>query len=82
MPEDKELEESVPFWKGRIPTIKEDVKDIVAESQNQMSQKTNAMFEILMKEIKGFKDDINGLKEKVSTLEQRVNEQNSSRFFY
>jgi len=88
MPEDKQLDENVNFWKGRIPTIKEDVQNIVMESQNQMSQHTSEMFKTLMDEIKGFsedltsfKDDINGLKEQVRTLEQRVNEQNSNRFF-
>eukprot|EP00210_Caulerpa_lentillifera_P003381 g3225.t1 len=43
IPGDKQLEKSVPFWKGRMTTIKEDVRKIVRDSHEDIAQKIDQL---------------------------------------
>lgn len=84
IPEDKQLTENVPFWKGRISTIKEDVTKIARDSQNQLRQNIDDLFKILREDIK---NDMRSLEERITKsmeerfmrLEQRINDENTSR---
>jgi len=69
--EDKRLEMAVSSWKGRIPTIKEDMTKIVMDSKNQQSQNMNELFKTL-------REDMKSLKEEIMTLKQRISDQESS----
>jgi len=74
IPEDKQLEDNVPFWKGRIPAIKEDVRAIVQNSQECTIKNMNEM-------IMGLKDDMNRLEQRITErLEERITSRLEERF--
>eukprot|EP00210_Caulerpa_lentillifera_P003348 g3194.t1 len=66
--EDKQLEKSVPFWKGRMRTIKEDVRKIVLDSHEEMTQKIDQQSERIDQQ----GQNINQLNEKMDSLAQKM----------
>eukprot|EP00210_Caulerpa_lentillifera_P008149 g7783.t1 len=84
IPEDNELETSVPFWRGRMTNIKEDVRQIVLDSQNALTKNTNQLARKLDQQIENIRDiaqnmnemfriireDIKNIKDRINVLEK------------
>eukprot|EP00210_Caulerpa_lentillifera_P003424 g3267.t1 len=83
IPKDKRIEKSVTFWKGRMIAIKEDVRKIVHDSHeditqkmeqqtgeiSQLTQNINKMFRLLRDDVQSFKDDVKG---DIKGLEEKI----------
>eukprot|EP00210_Caulerpa_lentillifera_P003362 g3206.t1 len=86
MPQDKQLEKSVPFWKGRMTNIKDDVKNIVSDSQtilmqkmdqqtqniSQLAQDVSQLTQNMYDMFKTLKEDVQALKGDIKNLGERI----------
>eukprot|EP00210_Caulerpa_lentillifera_P003425 g3268.t1 len=77
IPESKQVENSASAWKGRMTTIKDDVKKIVIDSQkimaqnmDKLTQNINAKTEDMGEMFKLLRGDIKSLEERIKTLEK------------
>eukprot|EP00210_Caulerpa_lentillifera_P003382 g3226.t1 len=77
IPKDLQLEKSVPFWKGRMTTIKEDVRKIVVDSHEDITHKMDQQTEEMDRLIQNMdrqNQDIHLLSQNINHLAQNMNE--------
>eukprot|EP00210_Caulerpa_lentillifera_P003373 g3217.t1 len=86
IPKDTELEKSVPFWRGRMTSIKEDVRKTVldsheditqkmdqqTETMDQLTQNMNQLTQNINDMFATLKNDVQSLRGEIKSLEEKI----------